>query len=77
MDRGHARRGTYDMKRAMGCLAVLIAGPAMALATTATASGATPGLSSNGASGTPSTTGMRSHVHVSNAQADFQWMLHF
>src|SRR5262245_47784739 len=37
------------MKRAKGYLAVLIAGPAMALAT-ATASGATPGLSSNGAS---------------------------
>jgi hypothetical protein len=43
------------MKRAKGYLAVLIAGPAMALAT-ATASGATPGPSSNGASGTPATT---------------------
>lgn len=55
MDRGHTRRGTYDMKRAMGHLAVLVAGPAVALATT-TASGATPGPSSHGASGTPATT---------------------
>jgi peptidoglycan hydrolase-like protein with peptidoglycan-binding domain len=55
MDRRHSQRGTNDMKRAMGYVAVLIAGPTMALAT-ATASGATTGLSSNDASRTPATT---------------------
>src|SRR5213080_3989569 len=44
------------MKRARGYLAVLIAGPAMALAT-ATASRATPGLSSSGATAPSATAG--------------------
>jgi peptidoglycan hydrolase-like protein with peptidoglycan-binding domain len=47
--RRHTTKGsTYDMKRAEGYLAALVAGPAMALAAT-TASAATPGPSSSGA----------------------------
>lgn len=52
MNGGHTAKGsTYDMKRARGYLTVLIAGPAMALAT-ATVSGATPALTSSGGTAT-------------------------